>query len=166
MCVLNCSQDVCSNLPFLFSCLSVICSDEYECVCVCSAVQMSLGCFFARKKVTFVVQSGGEESQKADKAGVCSSQGVMLRLSKFWCCAGSTVQISTLNLHVCMFFVIWTVLPDLRWCHLQLLHGWQTASAPQHGALWFACQADWQVNDTNESQPSLPTRSQALTDSQ
>lgn len=46
--------------------------------------------------------------------------------------------------------------PDLGWCHVQLLRGWQTVSAPQHGALWSACQADWQVNDTNESQPSLP----------
>lgn len=46
--------------------------------------------------------------------------------------------------------------PDLGWCHMQLLHGWQTVSAPQHGALWSACQADRQVNDTNENQPSLP----------
>lgn len=46
--------------------------------------------------------------------------------------------------------------PDIRWCHMQLLRGWQTVSAPQHGALWSACQADWQVNDTNENQQSLP----------
>lgn len=46
--------------------------------------------------------------------------------------------------------------PDLGWCHVQLLRGWQTVSAPQHEALWSACQADGQVNDTNESQPSLP----------
>ena len=53
-------------------------------------------------------------------------------------------------------FVYASTKPDLGWCHMQLLCGWQTVSAPQHGALWFACQADWQVNDTNESQPSLP----------
>lgn len=46
--------------------------------------------------------------------------------------------------------------PDLGWCHMQLLRSWQTVSAPQHGALWSSCQADWQVNDTNESQPSHP----------
>lgn len=46
--------------------------------------------------------------------------------------------------------------PDLGWCHVQLLQGWQTVSAPQHGALWSSCQADRQVNDTNENQPFLP----------
>lgn len=46
--------------------------------------------------------------------------------------------------------------PDLGWCHMQLLHAWQTVSTPQHGALWSACQTDGQVNDTNENQPSLP----------
>lgn len=50
--------------------------------------------------------------------------------------------------------------PDLGWCHVQLLQGWQTVSAPQHGALWSSCQADRQVNDTNENQPFLPPRIQ------
>lgn len=38
----------------------------------------------------------------------------------------------------------------------QLLGGWQTVSAPQHEALWFACQPDWQVNETSQGLPSLP----------
>lgn len=71
-----------------------------------------------------------------------------------------SIHISKLNM--CMFFVTHAQFvyarskPDLGWCHVQLLCGWQTVSAPQHGALWSACQPDRQVNDTNESQPSLP----------
>lgn len=56
--------------------------------------------------------------------------------------------------------------PDLGWCHVQLLQGWQTASAPQHEALWSSCQADRQVNDTNENQPFLPQGAKTLSDSQ
>lgn len=89
------------------------------------------------------------------------SQGTAVFVRCWWR-AISTIRLSTFNMHVFYVLCHTHVLcmhapkPDLGWCHVQLLRGWRTVSAPQHGALWSACQADWQVNDTNENQRSLP----------
>lgn len=95
-----------------------------------------------------------------DSSCVSECTCVLLGSRRCWWCLISIVQISKFNMYARMFFVTHALCacskPDLGWCHMQLLRGWRTVSAPQHGALWSACQADWQVNDTNESQPSLP----------
>lgn len=135
------------------------------CVCICVPV-----CRCPRVDVLPViiasrVQSGGEDSQGIGTVRGCNPQGVKLCGAVYVCVVGQWKVLmvdfySSTCTYVCSsshtLFVRTCSKPDLEWCHTQLLPGWQTVSAPQHGALWSACRADWQVNDTNESQPSLP----------
>lgn len=150
-------------------------------VCVCSSAQMPQGRYPASNKDFWGanLRGGqpedwqGHEVQSTGSQVLCFSDlrtlryttvCVLLGIERCWCHVISIVSFLKYNMHVCVCFLSHTQTqvfypcsePDLGWCHMQLLRGWQTVSAPQHEALWSPCQADWQVNDTNESQPSLP----------
>lgn len=131
-------------------------------VCVCADVFRLMSCQY-NKGFRQVKWRGGQpgdwQSRESLIQSLCHNESVVLGLRM----ASMLCYILTLNFqiqHSCAVglahFAYARSKPDLGWCHVQLLQGWQTVSAPQHGALWSSCQADRQVNDTNENQPFLP----------
>lgn len=135
---------------------------HYVLVCVCADVFRLMSCQY-NKGFRRVKWRGGQpedwQSRESLIQSLCHNESVVLGL---WM-ASMLHYILTLNFqiqHSCALglthFAYVCSKPDLGWCHVQLLQGWQTVSAPQHGALWSSCQADRQVNDTNENQPFLP----------
>lgn len=131
-------------------------------VCVCADVFRLMSCQY-NKGFRRVKWRGGQpgdwQSRESLIQSLCHNESVVLGPRM----ASMLHYILTLNFqiqHSCALglthFAYARSKPDLGWCHVQLLQGWQTVSAPQHGALWSSCQADRQVNDTNENQPFLP----------
>lgn len=133
---------------------------------VFSGVQMRNSCL--PETGTYGLHREGVDSPEIGKAKttICRescfvSTYLLLLLHKNWRWWSGISFIQVLLFTMCVRFLSHAQFasacfePDLGWCHMQLPGGWQTVSAPQHGALWSPCQADWQVNDTNENQQSL-----------